>query len=367
MSTFRGSVIKSIVLLFVLPILIRADSVAAEDADVPGFSGLGKGSTLSYAVSGLLELRGQPIARLVVERLALEPDEMLANTDDPQLIAVESGNLAMSDDLGLSAGLAEGAQLFADANAYPEISANQPTTLLRARLTNPTPDLVIEDASCSLKSPTVFNLDGLTIVNDSATDQSFTIGEIGLHAVISAGEMTIVPIALAPEGTWEASCGQTDDGEAIETLALEVRDGHQPHDATIFFDKEIALIPAESATFYMAEIALAADGSLGKQTFGGPTVIAASDQPFWVKRPRRLTSSIPESGSALLPPGTQATIENAGKNATSALVIGVVPAAADSANTSGQPDGTTAKEGPDSRPVTRDEQETAFDTAARRS
>ena len=364
MSTYRSSIARIFALLLVLPILLRAGSVAAEDAVMPGFTDLGAGAGVTWLVTGSLESGDLAIVRLVVERLTLAPNATLPDIGDPQLIAVESGNLTMSDDLGLSAGLAEGEQLFAEPGAFPEISADQPTTLLRARLTDPAPDLVIDDAACTLASPSFFNLDGLTISNTSAADQPFTIGDIGLNAVIPAGEMAIVSIARAPEGSFEAHCGQADDRTTLSTLSLEVHDGHQPHGDATLFDNEIALVPADGSTFYMANIALAADGSLGKQTFSGPTVIAAANQPFWVKRPRRLTSTISRSESALLPPGTQATIENAGKDATSALVIGIVPSEAESAKTSAEPTATTSSDAPDSRPVTRDEQGSAFDAAA---
>ncbi len=355
-------------LLAMVPLLHPFLTRAAE-SPVPGLSDFGTGISVNYVASGEMTSQDRPIVRLIVERLTLAKGELLPDLSATQIIAVEEGNLTMVDDLGLAAVLAAGEQLFALAGSLPEITASQPTTLIRASLAAPEPDLVIGDTSCDLAGSSVSNLDGLTISNETTSDQPFGIPGTGVQIVIPASGWAIVSIATVPEGAWEASCGTSSkDGTTIETVTLDVSSGHQPPTAatpnsTILFDNEIEPVVADSSTFFLAELAIAADGSLGKQTFTGPTALIANDQPFWVKRPRRLTSTLAANASFVIPPGTSATIENAGKDATTALIVGLIPTPIDPLEPS--PTAETADE-PASRSVTRDEEETtpAADTSA---
>jgi hypothetical protein len=363
--TIRGLALLSLLALAPLlhPILTRA----ADDPAVPGFSELGTGVSVNYVASGELTSTDLPIVRLIVERLVLAEGDLLPDSNAPQIIAVEEGSLAMIDELGLEAALATGEQLFALAGALPEITASASTTLIRASLTAPEADVVIGDASCDPATLSVSNLDGLTISNETLHDQPFGIPGTGVQAIVPASGWALVSIATVPEGDWEARCGNSDtDESAAETLTLDVSGGHQPlpastADSTILFDNEIEPVIADSSTFFLAELAIAADGTLGKQTYTGPTALIANDQPFWVKRPRRLTSTLAANASFVIPPGTSATIENAGKDATTALVVGIIPTTVEIPELSATDE---AVDGHDSRSVTDDDETTpAADTS----
>lgn len=349
-----------IISLLVVVAFGQPSAARAADPPLPGFGDLGEGSTLSYAVSGLLEPGDQTITRLVVERLVLEPDAALPDSADAQLIAVESGSLTMTDELGLVANLGAGEQLVADAGAVPEISADQPTSLLRARLAEPEIDITIEDDACTPESLTASYLDGLTIKNSTRHEQLVFIDEIGFFAKIPAESSVIIPIAVIPDGRWQVNCGLAMNGKPIDEIVITVTSSPQPDamsapagGASVIFSNEITLPSADAAIFFMANVALAADGSLGKQSFTGSTVVSASNQPLWFKRPRRLTSTLADGASTVIPAGTQVTIENAGKEPASVLLVGVAPAAAATANDEGP--APTPSSGSTDRPVTRDD------------
>src|SRR5215217_3947808 len=89
----------SLILMIVAPISHSQVAFAADDSSLPGVSELGEGVSVKYVASGEMTSNDGPLVRLIVERLILAEGEPLPDSDVPQIIAVQEGNLAMMDDL----------------------------------------------------------------------------------------------------------------------------------------------------------------------------------------------------------------------------------------------------------------------------
>jgi hypothetical protein len=319
----------------------RPASTAALQSDpgvLPGFDDFGSDiRVIASAIGDLDPAIGAP-ATLTVERLRVLPGDELPAVDGAQIVEVEHGALAYTDDLGLDAELqADTAAYFAAGSATPITNEGSvPAIVLRTTLSGAPAESGDTDESpadpgATGERPTATATpvgqernDALTVTRDLPSSAKKIATATPKAATPEAATPEASPVAATPVAS---PATETPETAATPAAATPTPEPTTPPQATarlgVLLEVDLADLPTAAQQFFAAELELQPGATLELTGSSGPIGMVAFGGDLTVQREGHAPAKLRDGRSVLLPTGTSASFVNDGDAPLTLQIAGI--------------------------------------------